>query len=68
VIGQKSDEDKVLLTLAERKSQQFFIREIGDKTARTVMDEFNAIRTEYDDMFSRVFKTITTDNGSESGF
>ena len=65
VIGQKSGEDKVLLTLAERKSRQFFIRQIAGKTARAVMEEFKSICTEYGNMFSRVFKTITTDNGSE---
>jgi IS30 family transposase len=65
VIGQKSGEDKALLTLAERKSRNFFIIPIADKTAQAVMDGFMRMRGEYVDKFDKVFKTLTTDNGSE---
>ena len=65
VIGQKSAKDNVLLTIAERKTRQFIVRKIADKSALAVMAELNNLREEYGDRFSSVFKTITSDNGSE---
>lgn len=65
VIGQKSGKDQVLLTLIERKSRELLIFKIANRTARAVMDEFERLQNEYGEMFSRIFKTITTDNGSE---
>lgn len=65
VIGQKSGKDEVLLTLAERKSREFLMFKIPNKTAGAVMDGFTSLRNEYGEMFSTIFKTITTDNGSE---
>lgn len=65
VIGQKSGGDNVLLTLAERMSREFWIIPLSNREASTVMKAFNAIRQEYSEHFSEVFKTVTTDNGSE---
>ena len=65
VIGQKSGKDNVLLTIAERKTRQFIVRKIADKSALAVMAEFDKLRQECGDRFSSVFKTITSDNGSE---
>ena len=65
VIGQKSGKDNVLLTIAERKTRQFIVRKIADKSASAVMAELNKLREECGDCFSNVFKTITSDNGSE---
>ena len=65
VLGAKTKDDKVLLTLAERKSREFLIVPIADKTSACVMAAMKQIYTVYSEHFSEVFKTITTDNGSE---
>ena len=65
VIGLKSGKDNVLLTIAERKTRQFIVRKIADKSALAVMAELDKLREECGDRFSSVFKTITSDNGSE---
>ena len=64
VIGQKSD-DKPLLTLLERKTRELLVFSIEDKTPESVMGAFEIVISEYGDRFDQVFKTITTDNGSE---
>lgn len=65
VLGAKTKDDQVLFTLAERKSREFLIVPIADKTAACVMAAIKQIREVYSEHFSEVFKTITTDNGSE---
>ena len=65
VIGQKSNKDNVLLTIAERKTRKFIVRKIADKSASAVMAEMAKLREECGERFSTVFKTITGDNGSE---
>lgn len=65
VIGQKAGGDKVLLTLAERKSREYWMIPLAGKDADSVMKAFESIREEYSEHFSEVFRTITTDNGSE---
>ena len=65
VIGSKSKGDHVLMTLLERKTRYYKIIRLPDKSAASVMKAFDALRNEYKSLFSLVFKTITTDNGSE---
>ena len=65
VIGQKSGQDDVLLTLLERKTRQLSILRLPDKSAESVMKAFTAMKTELGDSYSKVFRSITTDNGSE---
>lgn len=65
VLGAKTRDDDVLLTLAERKSRDFFLIPLADKTADCVMKAMEMLRSTYSEHFSEVFKTITTDNGSE---
>jgi len=65
VIGEKSGNDCVLLTILERKTRNAIVRKIASKTADAVMNELRSIRNVYGDQFSQVFKTITGDNGSE---
>ena len=64
VIGEKSG-DKALLTLLERKSREFLTIGIKSKEVSSVMDAFDELRSIYSEHFSDVFKTVTTDNGSE---
>lgn len=65
VLGAKTRDDEVLLTLAERKSRDFFLIPLADKTSASGMKAFDMLRDTYSEHFSEVFKTITTDNGSE---
>lgn len=65
VIGEKSGADKVLLTLLERKTRNFMIIPLSDKTADSVMRAFEKLRSDLGDSFSKIFRTITTDNGAE---
>lgn len=65
VIGEKSNNDNVLLTILERKTRYAIVLNIVSKTANAVMDAFSSLRSLFGEQFSQVFKTITGDNGSE---
>jgi len=64
VIGKRSH-DKACLTLLERKTREFLIRPLEQNTVECVSKALEEIRNDFGDMFSKVFKTITGDNGSE---
>lgn len=65
VLGSKSGKDHVLMTLLERKTRYYRIIRLADKTSESVMRAFEKLKIEYGEKFSSVFKSITTDNGSE---
>ena len=65
VIGNKSGRDNVLLTLIERKTRDLFVVCLPDKSADSVLSVFERVKKELGDKFGKVFRTITTDNGSE---
>lgn len=65
VIGSSTGHDQALMTLLERKTRYFRIIRLPDKTSGSVMKAFANLQEEYKGIFSEVFKTITTDNGSE---
>lgn len=65
VVGVKSNTDHVLLTIYERQTRNAIVRPIASKTADAVMNELKHIRNEFGNKFSKVFKSITSDNGSE---
>ena len=65
VLGHKTRDDQVLLTLAERMSREFLILRIPDKTAASVMHAFRTLQKQYSEHWNDIFKTSTTDNGSE---
>ena len=65
VIGSKSKEDEALLTLVERKTRNSLVRKIPGKTAEAVMSEIEHLKEDFGNGFSSVFKSITSDNGSE---
>jgi IS30 family transposase len=65
VIGVKDKTDKALLTLTERQSRAVLIREINGRSAPAVMLAIEDLKLEYGSKFKEVFKTITSDNGSE---
>jgi IS30 family transposase len=65
VRGSRSGKGAALLTLAERKTRNSLICKLPDGTADSVFQALENLLVEYGDRFSRVFKTITGDNGSE---
>ena len=65
VIGNKTGADQALLTLAERKTRNFFMIPIPDKKPESVMAALQDHMSTYGEHMADVFKTITTDNGSE---
>lgn len=65
VIGQKTKNDEALLTLLERQTRKYILVKIAGKTAAAVMAGFEKVRKFFGSRFSDVFKSITTDNGSE---
>ena len=65
VLGSKTGGDQALLTMSERKSREFLIIQIPDKRPESVMNALKVLHEQYQEHFGEVFKTITTDNGSE---
>jgi len=65
VIGRKSDKEAAILTLVERVTNNYLAIRIPGKNSDAVIDAMKGLRAEYGDLFSSVFKSITTDNGSE---
>lgn len=63
--GHKTTDDNVLLTLYDCIMRKFMIIPIMDKTATRVMAAFKTLHSHYLEHWNEVFKTITTDNGSE---
>ena len=57
--------DRVLMTLLERKTRYYKVIRLPDKSSRSVMNAFAALKSECGERFPHIFKTITTDNGSE---
>ncbi len=65
VIGSKSKSDKVVLTIVERLTRKYIAIKIDGKTASAVSAAMQSLQKYYGDKFSQIFKTITSDNGSE---
>lgn len=63
VIG-KRNQSTVLMVLIERKTRKYIITPLPDKKAQTVNEALKLLIEEYDN-HEDIFKTITTDNGSE---
>ena len=54
--------DKVILVLTDRKSRYNIVKVINSKTSQDVNKAILELKAEYG---SKLFKTITADNGSE---
>ena len=65
VIGKKSKEEPVLVTLLERKTRAGINLLSGSRTKEAVTNVLKELAAKVGDNFSRVFKSITADNGSE---
>ena len=65
VVGKRAGKESVVLSLLEKKTQTYLAFRIPGKTSQTVLNAMTALRDAYGEHFSKVFKTITVDNGSE---
>lgn len=65
VLEPKTKDEQALLTLSERMSREFLIIRIPDKISASVMQAFKMLQEQYSEHWDDVFKTLTTDNGSE---
>ena len=65
VIGRKNKSEPVLVTITERKTRKELIFKIPDRTASSVLLLMERLIIATGDKFSRLFKSITCDNGSE---
>lgn len=64
VVGKKSD-DNALLTLVERKTRNYYAILLDDQDHDSVDYAMNQLQQDFGELFPQVFKTITSDNGSE---
>ena len=66
VIGSKSKDDNALLTLVERKTRYMITVVLDDHTEESVCYAVNRLKSELGQAsFSKMFQSITADNGSE---
>lgn len=65
MIGAKQKHDAVLLTLVERQTRFEVLLKIDDKDANAVTKAVESLVGRAGDHMSPLFKTITSDNGSE---
>ena len=65
VIGTKKGKHECLMTLTERKTRFEIIFKLQYKTADEVVKKFNQIKSFMKSNQNKVFKSLTTDNGSE---
>jgi len=65
IIGKKTKEDPVILSLVERQTRHAIFLKIAGKTAPSISEALLKIQEFFGSKFEQVFKTITADNGSE---
>ena len=65
VVGLKTKTDAVLLTLVERQTRFEVIVKLDGKDQESVDQAVNQLKERAKDSFRTLFKTITSDNGSE---
>lgn len=65
VVGKRGESKHSLLVLTERKTRDEIVMKIPEHTAAQVVESLNSIEKEWGDLFPKVFKTITVDNGTE---
>lgn len=65
VLGKREGVHECLMTITERKTRYEMIFKLSSKSADEVVHKFNQIKDFMKKNFDKVFKTITTDNGTE---
>ena len=65
VKGKRGVTKSCLLVLTERLTRDEIIAKMPDQTSQSVVDVLDRLERKWGDMFYKVFKSITVDNGSE---
>ncbi len=65
VIGTKGGHHECLMTLTERKTRFEIIFKLSCKSSQEVVNKFNQIKQFMKKNYNKIFKSITTDNGTE---
>ena len=65
VVGTKRGKHECLLTMTERKTKFEIIFKISAKTSEEVVNKINQIKIFMNRHYNKVFKSFSTDNGSE---
>ena len=65
VLGRKRNGEPAVFTIVERLTGCYLSIRIGSKTTAGVAAAMDQLKAQYGDKFSQVFRSITTDNGSE---
>ena len=65
VVGKRAGQESVVFSLLEKNAKTYLAFRVPSKTSEAVMGPTAALHDEYGENFSRIFKTITVDNGSE---
>ena len=65
VVGKRAGKEAVVLSLLEKKTENYIAIRIPGKDADSVLNAMQSLREGFGEKFSQVFKTITVDNGSE---
>ena len=65
VIGRKKKDDPAVFTIVERLTGYYLSIRTGGKTTEGIAAAMRQLYDEFGERFSQVFRTITTDNGSE---
>ena len=65
VYGAKNTAPDVLFTFTERKTLKELIVKMPDRTAKSAVAALDRLQARFRDAFSRIFKSITFDNGVE---
>lgn len=65
VIGTKKGKHECLMTLTERKTRFEMIFKLKGKTSDEVVNKFNKMKVFMKSHYDKIFKSITTDNGTE---
>ena len=65
VLGKQGKDKECLLTLTERKTRFEIVIKLNNKSSSEVIRAINSIKEHLKGYSSKIFKSITTDNGSE---
>ena len=65
VKGKRGVTKSCLLVLTERKTRDEIVIKLKDQTAASVVEALDRLEEKWGEMFGKVFKTITVDNGVE---
>lgn len=65
VVGKAKGASECLLVLTERKTREEIVIKMKAKTAENTVKALNTLCSRFANQFSKIFKTLTMDNGSE---